>query len=221
MSEPLENPILFPSMSYAGVSPAKIYRRRVAEPDLPGQGADSGLSTPESLARYDLSTSSWKTSEHCWGEGFREFSETLPKSGMTRNGGLYPLPISEHPTAGNESGLWPTPVASDGTSGAVVGKNDTFYETASGMPRKINKNGKDGSVGLGRLVKLWPTPQASDNRDRGNLSSGAVGRRREKGKQISLSQSVSETSGALNPPWVEWLMGYPIGWTDLGLSETQ
>jgi len=21
--------------------------------------------------------------------------------------------------------------------------------------------------------------------------------------------------GQLNPPWVEWLMGWPIGWTDL------
>jgi hypothetical protein len=21
--------------------------------------------------------------------------------------------------------------------------------------------------------------------------------------------------GKLNPQWVEWLMGYPIGWTDL------
>jgi DNA (cytosine-5)-methyltransferase 1 len=22
--------------------------------------------------------------------------------------------------------------------------------------------------------------------------------------------------GALNPAWVEWLMGYPAGWTDCG-----
>jgi DNA (cytosine-5)-methyltransferase 1 len=62
---------------------------------------------------------------------------------------------------------------------------------------------------------MWPTPQASDNRDRGNLSSGAVKRRMEKGKQISLSQSVSEVSGQLNPTWVEWLMGFPTGHTDL------
>lgn len=27
-------------------------------------------------------------------------------------------------------------------------------------------------------------------------------------------------TGQLNPPWVEWLMGFPIGWTDLGDSET-
>ena len=68
---------------------------------------------------------------------------------------------------------------------------------------------------------LWPTPQASDNRDRGNLSSGAVKRRREKGKQISLSQSVSEVSGQLNPTWVEWLMGFPLGWTVSKVWETR
>ncbi len=29
-----------------------------------------------------------------------------------------------------------------------------------------------------------------------------------------------EVDGQLNPTWVEWLMGYPIGWTDIG-SENQ
>jgi hypothetical protein len=29
-----------------------------------------------------------------------------------------------------------------------------------------------------------------------------------------------EVSGKLNPTWVEWLMGFPLGWTDLGDSET-
>jgi hypothetical protein len=67
---------------------------------------------------------------------------------------------------------------------------------------------------------MWPTPQASDNRDRGNAQSKAVMRRIEKGKQISLSQSVSPISGALNPDWTEWLMGWPIGHTDLKPLET-
>jgi DNA (cytosine-5)-methyltransferase 1 len=62
---------------------------------------------------------------------------------------------------------------------------------------------------------MWPTPSAADNRDRGNMSSPAIARRKEKGKQIMLSQSVSHESGALNPEWVEWLMGFPPGWTDL------
>ena len=28
-------------------------------------------------------------------------------------------------------------------------------------------------------------------------------------------------TGQLNPEWVEWLMGYPIGWTELNASETR
>jgi hypothetical protein len=35
-----------------------------------------------------------------------------------------------------------------------------------------------------------------------------------------LSQVVSSESGMLNPNWVEWLMGYPVGHTDLSSSET-
>jgi hypothetical protein len=43
----------------------------------------------------------------------------------------------------------------------------------------------------------------------------------------SLGDAVQHTegkdykqTGLLNPDWVEWLMGYPIGWTDLKDSET-
>ena len=32
---------------------------------------------------------------------------------------------------------------------------------------------------------------------------------------------LEQTSGQLNPTWVEWLMGFPEGWTDLEHSETQ
>ena len=28
------------------------------------------------------------------------------------------------------------------------------------------------------------------------------------------------TGGSLNPTWVEWLMGWPLGWTDSALSGT-
>lgn len=30
----------------------------------------------------------------------------------------------------------------------------------------------------------------------------------------------TDVAGQLNPEWVEWLMGFPIGWTDLSASET-
>lgn len=28
-------------------------------------------------------------------------------------------------------------------------------------------------------------------------------------------------AGRMNPEWIEWLMGYPTGWTELKPSETQ
>jgi hypothetical protein len=84
------------------------------------------------------------------------------------------------------SGLLPTPTASDATTGQIIGKDDTFRTTATGALRKVNRHGTDGSIGLGRLVQMLPTPTASNalngngyQRDRnGNVYptlSGAVG----------------------------------------------
>lgn len=64
---------------------------------------------------------------------------------------------------------------------------------------------------------LWPTPTATEVRQ------GYQNRTRgKKGNQISLSTAVinslggrEATAGHLNPEWTEWLMGWPIGWTDL------
>jgi DNA (cytosine-5)-methyltransferase 1 len=135
---------------------------------------------------------------------------------MMRSGTAYQLPTLAHLTDATGFGLSlthkpthsvPTPTASDHIERKSTSKEKLNFDT--------NK-----SVSLDRWVKMWPTPQASDNRDRGSLSSGAVKRRMEKGKQISLSQSVSEVSGQLNPMWVEWLMGFPIGHTDLKDLET-
>jgi len=30
-----------------------------------------------------------------------------------------------------------------------------------------------------------------------------------------IAGKCGKATGQLNPAWVEWLMGYPIGWTDL------
>jgi hypothetical protein len=78
------------------------------------------------------------------------------------------------------------------------------------------------SVSLDRWVKFWPasanewrTPNASDAK---KWSSQSLAERKEKGQQIRLTTQVSPQGGAggqLNPDWVEWLMGFPIGWTAL------
>lgn len=96
--------------------------------------------------------------------------------------------------------LWPTPRAND-------------------AEKRGNINAEDQRNGLPAAVKLWPTPNASDHRDRGNLSSPCIQRRIEIGKQVELSMCVSDKSGQLNPEWVECLMGFPQGWTDLDTDE--
>ena len=59
-------------------------------------------------------------------------------------------------------GMLPTPMASDATTGAIIGKNDHFIMTGNGIPRKVNQNGINGSVGLARIVQLLPTPNARE-----------------------------------------------------------
>jgi hypothetical protein len=142
------------------------------------------------------------------------------------------------PTEGIGSGLSPTPQASDGTTGSIIGKNDTFRQT-KGLPRKINQNGKDGSVGLGRLVQMLPTPQANDWKNgQGNQFqvSDAVRmiptpmaqdwKGSSKSKPRDTVDSLVETGATkgqtgiktglkLQPAFVEWMMGYPQNWTDL------
>ena len=124
--------------------------------------------------------------------------------------------------------MWPTPNAWDGNRGALSkelaesGKHQITLVTAVKMwptPTASERSGINPNTGKGaglsHEVKMWPTPTASDNRDRGNLSQPSIQRRQEKGKQLNLSMVADKNSGSLNPTWVEWLMGYPIGWTDL------
>ena len=56
---------------------------------------------------------------------------------------------------------WPTVVSSDAGVGAIISPSDTYKQTSTGSLRKINKNGKDGSLGLARTVRMWPTVRSS------------------------------------------------------------
>ena len=73
------------------------------------------------------------------------------------------------------------------------------------------KRYKQGGLPLAMAVKnLWPTPIATDWKNRGCKDN-------RKNREFQLQTAVG---GQLNPTWVEWLMGFPLGWTDLNASET-
>jgi len=52
---------------------------------------------------------------------------------------------------------------------------------------------------------LWPTPTTQDASNNGGPS-----QHERNSKPLN-----AEVGGSLNPTWVEWLMGFPEGWTDL------
>jgi hypothetical protein len=215
---------------------AKTSQAQEKEQGLPAQEADSGKRWRESLAKYDRDTSSWKTHQCSLLEGLESFSETFPNWGMMLDGELFPLPMSEHLTCANESGSLPTPDANMGKRGtqenwtpkrksghsAQYSLNQavrdmerfptpTCSDTRTGsMKSTQQKEGSMHSVTLPQYVKRWGTPKCSDSRhamtDRGKGNPG--------------EQVAGLHGGKLNPDWVEWLMGVPIGWSALQPLET-
>ena len=60
--------------------------------------------------------------------------------------------------------------------------------------------------------RVWPTPSAA-------TASQGPGRSGRDGGP-NLRTSVSENGkGPLHPDWVEWLLGIPVGWTDLSCDD--
>ena len=161
-----------------------------------------GLETP--LAHYDPATQSWKTSGDIslWGDS--PSLESLPTSGMTRNGVLYQQPVWVRPIDAIASSLWPTPTTQENEHpGAIWTENN----------RRVAPNGSTHAMNLADAVRMWPTPQANDAKN-------PYARVREHSQATMLGEAVlkadpTTVGGKLNPMWVEWLMGFPLGWTDL------
>ena len=179
---------------FVGDSRVRTYQLPGMVPASMASAPVSGEKWPESSVRYDPSTSSWKTHLCLWEEGLPWSSVTLPSWGMTRSGFVYQHPTAERPISGTDSGLWPTPT--------VCGNYNRPYP------------GKQSGYGLATAVRTWPTPVASMSK-----GSSPASLTRKSGADRSndrLDHAVMASDGGqLNPDWVEWLMGWPIGHTDL------
>lgn len=135
--------------------------------------------------------------------------------------------------------MWPTPVAADSHAGRVAyargnptleaAAQRSMWPTPSARDWKdtpgMAETAEDGRNRLDQLARVvyheerkWPTPRAMDaekvpSGHRGNSDSLNASVAREENMQVAAT-------GKLNPTWVEWLMGFPLGWTDLEDSET-
>ena len=110
--------------------------------------------------------------------------------------------------------MFPTPLASDNNTARDAASLDVFLSD-NGIFRKRNKDGTIWSLNLSAAV-FYLTPAASEGY-RSTLKPVAF---RDKSPSSNLSaqvirqeQPLSEKA-ALNPDWVEWLMGFPPKWTD-------
>tara|TARA_R110000787_G_scaffold105932_2_gene213508 strand:- start:898 stop:1227 length:330 start_codon:yes stop_codon:yes gene_type:complete len=68
--------------------------------------------------------------------------------------------------------------------------------------------------------EMWPTPSATPRgahtgTEAGEVSADGKTRTSAKGVKFGATLQTAVGSGQLNPVWVEWLMGFPIGYTDL------
>ena len=111
--------------------------------------------------------------------------------------------------------MFPTPLASDKGTARDAASLDVFL-SENGIFRKRNKNGAIWSLSLSAAV-FYMTPVASDG-FRSTLKPSAYNPAKHNGnlsaQMVFQERPVSDTA-ALNPDWVEWLMGFPKGWTDV------
>ena len=123
--------------------------------------------------------------------------------------------------------MWPTPNASDGTGGPGNSGRDGGLNLRTAVkqwptPRASEaehpgrkSNNHNGQKGLAEAVNMYPTPRATDYK--GAVSADAMTKAADRGYSPNLPEQIAAMSGGgqLNPDWVEWLMGWPIGFTSL------
>ena len=209
----------------------------------PTTSSGSGMTCGELFARWDRATSSWRTSQLTLDGVFDTYSETCPRQGGLRNGSAFARPMwaprtsetgssSLLPTPrankwgfpdshGNTSAWLPTPRATDGTKGGPNQRGSSGDLTlpsaaarmlptptsmdykASGAAGYSTESGRHAGTTLTDAVVRYPTPMGRDWKGRSQ-------------KSDLIPTAAGEIPGSgrvLNPQFVEWMMGWPVGWT--------
>ena len=216
--------------SFREASLAKISARPEKEQESPGNVQGFGKSLRGSLARYDRDTSSWRTRQYSLLGELILFSETWPRWGTMRNGECSERSTPELPTKEIECGLWPTPVGQPGRNRREPdGRRGIGLETAAKYPTPSASMVTIQDMEQARYAgndprrpkyrSAWPTPTCHDG-TQVDPPSHWDGRRSTPCLGVLVNEEAGTRGGQLNPTWVEWLMGWPLGWTDLKPLET-
>ena len=221
------------STSSAEVSPARTSAAQ-GEGSALSEGSEAvcGESMPGSFARYDRATASWKTHQCLLLGGLESFSETWPRLGIMLRGRCYQLATVAHRTNVRECGSSeniPTPTVHGNYNRKGLSKNSgdglATYVKKWPTPCRTDYKGAgktgtfrdrlDYAAERGRTKSnVYPTPRT-------NVMCGGSGAWAQMGRLVRDGKMTDEerhqigagNGGKLNPDWVEWLMGWPIGWT--------
>ena len=194
------------------------------------QGVASTVKSSASLGYFDHASCSWKMSQQSFLTDSEQSLQTWPRSGMTLNGYVYELPTVARRITGIGGGAWPTPdtkgFVNEGSL-AMLGKKCETLEEMNAMAYRAAASkkakhfptptvtsdaqvawdktpGQTGGTTLAGYVKYWPTPTSHNSKETNAPS--------EAGRNTPTLAAVA--GGKLNPTWVEWLMAWPLGFTD-------
>jgi len=214
-----------------GVKPEKCKKHRMKD--------GSGKTLSELFAKFDQVSYSWKTCQVSLMGELTPFLGTWPQSGSMLNGVCSKRPklvrtinvpdFSYSPIVPKEGVTFPTPSVMDSSQDGTMIRKVARESLARGGWRGIR---------LPLCVKLFPTPTTDCAQERtskyqqGGTSLALAAQMMpipdanpEKYRLKANSQSSKSLNalhgGKLNPQWVEWLMGWPIGWTDLERVEME
>lgn len=198
---------LFPADSHASPSPWLESKRAKGMIDTSGRRC---CELSENCARVALSVKTYLESS-ALPPG--RWSRIWSVQAITSSCSILKLRLSELGTDGpgyssSESQMWPTPT----TVGCTIASEKRINLIADGKTTFASNQGERGGLSnlrehvLARTKGLWTTPCAAD-------AQGSHGGNNHRSLR-------TDVAGQLNPTWVEWLMGFPPGWTDLNASGT-
>ena len=152
----------------------------------------------------------------------KEWGKTWPKSGMARSG-FHPMVYLLAPWERKPCSYppWSTPMTRNRKSTKAMTPSTNNGRRSGGGNSSPPGLEQEVEISLGIVPKemepilhhpkvqgyierrLWSTPRATDATKAGpNMKFGAGG-----------TPLPAQVGGQLNPDWIEWLMGYPAGWT--------
>ena len=124
--------------------------------------------------------------------------------------------------SGSSQEIWPTPTTKGYGHGSEGQYQNLYNKMMQGIITQkeleiMTATKMENHRSYKKMQKMWPTPTTRDHKG------GYMGGRIKNGKvsndtldvAVQYTDNQKKESKQLNADWVEWLMGYPPGWTSL------